>query len=287
MGGMSVSIKRARRFWRRQVRARVSALAARGRAMLGRPPVVHLYSILWNEADMLPFFFRHYDALVDRYFLYDNGSTDASPELLRAHPKVTPGTFTIKGQSFIFESRDFFCEVWKQSRGKADWVIVVDMDEHLYHPEGKAYLTACQRAGITLVPARGYQMVAASFPAPGSYLVESVRDGWPLAQYDKICVFQPGAIDEIGYGPGRHKAKPLGHVVRPPGVELKLLHYKDLGEEYRMRRTAELRARTSEEDRAQGLNVHYFRDTDTIRARFRQSLAEAKSVIEGELPPRR
>ena len=39
-------------------------------------PIVHLYTICWDEADMLGFFFRHYDSWVDRYVIYDDGSTE-------------------------------------------------------------------------------------------------------------------------------------------------------------------------------------------------------------------
>ena len=47
-----------------------------------------LYTLCWNEADMLPFFFNHYDTWVDRYYIHDDGSTDGSLDILHAHPKV-------------------------------------------------------------------------------------------------------------------------------------------------------------------------------------------------------
>ena len=50
---------------------------------------LHLYALCWNEEKMLPHFFRHYDALVDRYFIFDNASSDRSREMLEAHPRVT------------------------------------------------------------------------------------------------------------------------------------------------------------------------------------------------------
>ena len=53
-----------------------------------RTPRIHLYTICWNEADLLPFFFRHYDGWVDRFVIYDNGSSDQSRALLQQHPKV-------------------------------------------------------------------------------------------------------------------------------------------------------------------------------------------------------
>ena len=47
-------------------------------------PRVHLYTVCWDEADMLGFFFRHYDPFVERYVVYDDGSTDGTPERIRA-----------------------------------------------------------------------------------------------------------------------------------------------------------------------------------------------------------
>ena len=41
-----------------------------------RSLTVHLNATCWNEEKMLPYFFRHYDTLVSRYFVFDDGSTD-------------------------------------------------------------------------------------------------------------------------------------------------------------------------------------------------------------------
>ena len=49
---------------------------------------VHLYTKVWNEEEMLPFFFRRYDPLIDRYIIYDDGSTDNTLKLLAAHDRV-------------------------------------------------------------------------------------------------------------------------------------------------------------------------------------------------------
>ncbi len=272
------------RIWTRRVAPRLGAAAAQARALLGRPPVVHLYSIFWNEAELLPFFFRHYDALVDRYFLYDNGSTDASPALVRAHPRATLGSFEVKGYSFRLEARDFLSQCWKQSRGKADWVILVDIDEHLHHPAGKGYLAACQRAGVTLIPAIGYEMVSAEFPAADSRLADSAPLGARSNAYSKSCVFQPGAIREINFRAGRHRIRPRGHVVRPPKTELKLLHYKHLGEEYLVRRMAELRDRVTPQEQAQKLGVHYFKEAEELRRRQRWLLQAAVPALSDPLP---
>ena len=49
---------------------------------------IDLYTRCWNDAAMLGFFFRHYDALVQRYIVFDDGSTDASLDILASNPKV-------------------------------------------------------------------------------------------------------------------------------------------------------------------------------------------------------
>src|SRR5258708_35037729 len=49
---------------------------------------VHLYALCWNDADMLPFFFRQYDPIVSRYFLFDDHSSDSSLDLMHTHPNV-------------------------------------------------------------------------------------------------------------------------------------------------------------------------------------------------------
>lgn len=44
---------------------------------------VHFYGLCWNEVAFLPFFLRHY-AFCERIVFYDHGSTDGTPDLLRA-----------------------------------------------------------------------------------------------------------------------------------------------------------------------------------------------------------
>src|SRR5262249_51259652 len=117
---------------------------------------------------MLGFMFRHYDDLVQRYVVYDDGSTDGSLDLLRAHPKVEirdPSPYRIPG-SYVLSGLSLLEQCWKEPREQADWVIVGDIDEHLFHPRLAHYLKASKRAGVTIIPALGYQMVSDAFPPP-------------------------------------------------------------------------------------------------------------------------
>ncbi len=178
---------------------------------------------------MLGFFFRHYDPLVERYFMFDDGSEDGSLDILRAHPKVTLGRFAYtEALSRILSTVDFFDNCWQQSRGQADWVVLTDVDEHLWHPDLAAYLAACDRAGVTAVPALGFQMLSETFPPSDAVLTDWLRLGAPWGQMSKLNLFKPDALTATRYGPGRHTAEPQGRVVCPARDEVRLLHYKYL-----------------------------------------------------------
>ena len=191
---------------------------------------IHLYCLCWNDADILPFFFRHYDPMVSRYFIFDDNSTDGSLELLHSHPNVEVQRFVRSDpDSFTLSELSFSNEAWKSSRGRAHWVIVTDIDEHLFHPDLTALLTGYQALGITIAPALGYQMISDKFPYDDELLCETRVDGAMSDLYSKLAVFDPTAITEIGYGYGRHGASPSGSVIAPSCDELLLLHYKFLG----------------------------------------------------------
>jgi len=65
---------------------------------------VHLFALCWNECSTLPFFFRHYDRIVSKYFIYDNGSTDGSVEFLsRETPNNTSAAGGIGGCGIILD----------------------------------------------------------------------------------------------------------------------------------------------------------------------------------------
>ena len=162
---------------------------------------------------MLPHFFRHYDDLVDRYFVLDNGSTDSSLAILHAHPNVSVSHFDVSGDSFVDEERRISDSIWKQSKNTADWVIILDIDEFIFRPDFEKYLRRCTEAGVTAIRAIGYEMVADYFPSTDTNLTDTVTLGVRSAGHDKLCVFNPAALTETHFEPGRHRANPKGRVV--------------------------------------------------------------------------
>jgi hypothetical protein len=216
---------------------------------------------------MLPFFFLHYDKLVERYVIYDDGSSDNSREILRLNPKVElrptprysdPGS-RVASQLALLET------CWKESRGIADWVIVTDIDEHLYHPDMYRYLAQCRAQGVTIIPALGYQMLSHQFPEHKTLLCNSLSRGACDSLYSKLNIFSPNEIDATNYTPGRHTAAPTGRVVLPARDEVILLHYRYLDFERVRKRYQLLATRHFKADIAMGWGSQYSWSSEQLR----------------------
>jgi hypothetical protein len=240
---------------------------------------VHLYALCWNDARMLPYFFRHYDRIVDQYFIADNGSTDESIAMLRRHPKVSLSFLPRAETSFVEMATAHYNQCWKASRGIATWVFVLNLDEHVYHRRLRGFLRGCTRRGVTVVEAEGYNMVANRSPRSPRPLWQTVPYGVRDAVWDKPQIFDPTRIDEINFAPGRHSATPAGACVRLKTAEVKLLHYKYIGLDYVLTRQAELRSVFPEGDLARGWGYQYQWSRERTTEEYQRHIAQARRVI--------
>jgi len=240
--------------------------------------IIHIYSLCWNEERILPNYFRHYDVIADRYFIFDDASTDSSLDILAKHPKVEIGRFHKQAESFVDGAYVFNNNIWKRSRNKADWVIICNMDEQLYHPDLLNYLKQCRDAGITAIPAEGYQMISDSFPDSDERLCDLITFGMRYKKMNKLSIFNPDAIEEINYKHGRHYANPIGRVVYPQRRDLKLLHFKYLGLDYLITRFAELSTGLRRIDLEQGWGSRYLWEREKIEQSFRDVWTASSEV---------
>lgn len=242
---------------------------------------IDIYTIAWNEMRILPYFLDYYAPWVDRIVVFDDGSDDGTRELLAAHTKVELRDFPAKGNSFVMAAREVWEHAWKESRGRADWVIVTNVDEFIWHPHGMhGYLDRCMRRGDTIIHPRGYEMVAPVLPPPGSLLPDVARQGVAMFGYDKRQVFNPDAIVDIHFAAGRHRSNPVGVVADALPVETKLLHYKYVDyDNYHVPRQEALGARLLAEDVAKGLGSQYLWDRGRRRVVYDWLCRHATDVV--------
>jgi hypothetical protein len=248
---------------------------------------IDLYARCWNERDMLPFFFLHYDKLVQRYIIYDDASTDDSREILRLNPKVElrPMPPYSDPDSRVGSALTHLETCWRESRGIADWVIVTDIDEHLYHPDMYRYLAQCRAQGVTLIPALGYEMLSERFPEHITLLCRSLTRGACDALHSKLNIFSPNEIDAVNYTPGRHTAAPTGRVVLPARDELLLLHYHYLDFERVRKRHAQVLTRQRKTDFAMRWGFHYSWSSEQLRETWNLIASRLVDISQPNLRP--
>ena len=261
--------------------ARIQRLARHSKQTPKKKPIIHLYAICRNEEQIIPYFMSHYQPFVDEFNIYDNRSSDSSLERLARYDNVT---------IIPFDTGDTFDEAahmqiknnaWKKSRGKADFVIVCDMDEFLYHPEMASFLYLLKQHSFTVVRPHGYDMVSEQLPEfdgvhPITQLIKTGFDSW--RNYSKTVLFSP-TLEEINFSPGSHRASPQGRVKLFRSDHLKLLHYKYVDRNKIIQKTQTCRARLSETNKKHGWGRHYEKSDAQVMREFDSMLSIRRTII--------
>lgn len=223
-----------------------------------KKPIVYLFTMCWNEELIIPYFLAHYEAFVDKIFVYDNESTDNSVNLLRSHQKVTVETYSTNNQIRDDVYLDIKNNVWKKYSNECDIVIVCDMDEFLFHKNIPQLLFKFHNSQCSIIKPTGYDMITENhvFDYQKS-LVESVTDGVRNKLFDKLITFKPKDINGINYKGGCHYANPIGNVSYYDVEGVKLLHYKRLGLQYVINKMKAYGSRLSDFNKRNGLGYEY------------------------------
>ena len=238
-----------------------------------------VYTFAWNEALLVPYFLRHYLPWVDRIVVYDNQSTDGTPELLSVYsPRVEVRPFESDSYPEPEPLGSLRASCWEDSRGQEDWAVVVDFDEFLYHPLGVTnYLARAYAEGHTVIRTFGWQMIADRFPDPHVSLVNAVRSGVPHHWYNKPIVFRPEQFQSVAWKPGCHEILAVGNLRLLRSASLSLLHYRQLGFDYVQQRKRQYRSRMRDPAQLRALGQYADRG-DTDRDEFDATLLRAVEV---------
>lgn len=191
---------------------------------------------------MMPYFLKHYSSWVDRLIFYDDESTDKTRVIIAGCPRAEyrpwPGSHGIVDDEFM----DFANNQWREAFGHADWVIWVDADEFLYHPDMIGTLERYIREGVELPQIQGYTMVSDHFPTTDGQIYDEIKTGFPDDIWSKAAVFR----SNMKWNVGRHSYDADIRLKKSSDYDLKLLHYRCLGMEYLKERHARNWARVPE-----------------------------------------
>jgi glycosyltransferase involved in cell wall biosynthesis len=252
---------------------------------------VEAYIVCWNEEEILPFTLDHYSQFCDRIVVLDNYSDDSSFDIASKYPKVHIEQWTAlheeneEGEMVpVYDERALtnIKESCFVTFGQgADWVMVVDCDELYYHPQMREKLEEYMNDGINYPLVEGYEMISKNFPKyDGGLLVDKVKTGRLEPGMKKRCIFDPRVAvgSKLCFGShGLFLREDLA--IENEEVELKLLHYKDLSVDYKIRRRKELLARRSKWTTDEGLCGHWDQTPTQIKKAFKEYLKDSMEVI--------
>jgi Glycosyl transferase family 2 len=201
-----------------------------------------VFVLVHNNADVLPWFLRHYGVFADEISAFDDHSTDGTRELLAAHPKVIlrdwphePGI-----------NEDIFLAHWQEwypkARGRFDWVMIVDSDEFIWARNIRQILAVAENVGAEVIRTEGFNMVGDGLPKDDgrSQIYELNPMGVRAPVYSKPVVFRPHI--KINWNRGKHALENCNPRMTPH-APLKLLHYRYLGADYTRAKNAKNYAR--------------------------------------------
>lgn len=186
------------------------------------------FTVARNEADLIPYFVRHYRRFSD-VTVFDDASDDDTARVARAEGATVLPVHGAGGPDIEHRIIGVKNYAWKPVRRRYDWVIAVDADEFLYHERLVRALHNARKRGATVLEPCGYQMVSDNPPCKEGLITDEIRRGAPCWLYSKRCCFDPKRIIEINFAVGAHYAHPLGKVQILTYPGLKLLHYHFIG----------------------------------------------------------
>lgn len=246
-----------------------------------KKPIVHAYFLCYNEEYILPHLLRHYSTFCEKIHIIDNMSTDRSVEIVNyfANTEIIPYNSNEEVRDDIY--LNIKNNVWKRSIGDADYVIVGDADEFLYHENIVKFLTESFEKGITLFKPEGYHMIGDEdlILSSDDNIFEKVTEGIIGSSNDKLMLFDCNKITQINYSFGCHFANPVGQVVLSTNKDLKMLHYKYLGLVDFIPKQKLRGDRLSHFNKVNGLGSYYLYDSQQHKDEYKTFIQKRKKIL--------
>ncbi len=228
---------------------------------------ITLYTLMYNEEQILPYFLKHYSKYVNKIVVRNNQSTDNSIQILKNWKdcEIEIIDFTTDNHYDERALTDFRNNCWKDG-DNSDYVIVCDMDELLYHPDLISYLK--KNNDVDYFTPIGYDMIGNEIPTDyDKQIYEIIKTGVPNPNYNKSILFKRNTIMDTGYGVGAHTSNFIGvNDLNKMNYnnDLKLLHYKWLSSDYVINKHTLYGNRRCEDSIKNKWGVHYTYNTETI-----------------------
>ena len=244
---------------------------------------IHAYVICKNEELIMPHLLNYYSQFCQKITFYDNESTDNTINIINEFSGCETEIITYSTNGEIRD--DIYIQIknscWKDI--DADFVIIIDSDEFLYHDNLLDFLTNNK---FDVYYPTGYNMISNYFPEDYSKLIsDQVTLGNYCKNYSKSVIFNPKTIKDINYGIGAHDSNPIGHteINIYTGSDLKLLHYKNLGFDYRYNKNSAYGKTLSSYNQTNRFGWHYNMTEDEQYAEFAELYKNKQQILKQQV----
>lgn len=211
---------------------------------------IEIHIITYNEEIMLPFTIAHYKRMFGKpkIIIHDNGSTDNTIKIATdANCEIIP--FTTNGMNDTIQSK---IKSHAAMNATAEWVLCIDADE-LCMIDNKD-LNELNNRGVNIVHFEGWN------------IFDKVETPWDVKEpmgvftigYSKPILIKTSVFDNIDFAPGAHSVtlSPMSRANFSKN-EFKLLHYKHWSCDWNIKRSKELAARQSQDNKTKGYSFHF------------------------------
>jgi hypothetical protein len=244
-----------------------------------REPIFYVLTICWNESPFLKYFIEYY-SFAKKIIIFDNMSSDNSVDIMRSYNNVEVSYYNTNEQI----RDDIYLEIknnaWKYYKNECDWVIIVDIDEIIYHPMGIPQYVKTLSPNVAIVKCTGYEMFCPDIVnIPGNNVFDKSIIGVPGVKLDKCTLINTKLVTEINYLGGCHASFPKASGLIHTEPNFKLLHYKFVYPlQYMIYRYKQLRSRLSKKNIENGWGCHYINMNNLI-IKYNDISRKAQPVI--------
>lgn len=244
---------------------------------------IHAYTLCYNEQTLMPYFLRHYASFADEITIFDNESNDNTLSIIedfKSKCDIPINVVTYKSDNQVNDSKYIQLKnmTLKLSKGKDDWIFVLDTDELIYHPHIREYLE--QLSEYDVIHPKAYHMIGKELPTTDGQIYEEANNGVFDSYHSKPCILNTHRLNNISFDAGAHHLQSNAtRILNWDSNEIKLLHYKWLSLQYVINNYKRNASRLSDENKRHGWGFHYMWQEDKIRQEYDQMLQNAKGVI--------
>lgn len=246
---------------------------------------VDWYTLCYNEEFIIPWVIQYWEKIrkdgIDLHiYVWDNYSTDSSVEMLSKYDWITINYFKTDGQNDPIQAQ-IKNTVWKNSKGKADFVCVSDFDEILWSNNLKSELQYMKDNDYNVLGTLWYAFCGDEMPvyAEDKYLHQLVKKGYKqyinhMEQFKdlgKFMIIDPNKIEDMNWSVGNHICNPKPEIRLYISSEIVAFHInKGLSEDFFVNKRKTMGKNLSSLNRMKGYCFEYNFPEEQSRQEYRE-----------------